>query len=107
MFTIAFKLFKSTNSCKKVVNIQTVAVIQYTQVDGATKDDPKQMKKENIMSDELWNQRDVHNFYRANQPAIFDRHKMYWVSFKRNEDNSKEQVFTINMFDFEKPKLKK
>ena len=55
------------------------------------------------MEDVLWNQSDVHNFYRACQPAVFDRDKMYWCSFKKDESNSNKNVFTVYMFDFEKP----
>jgi hypothetical protein len=45
----------------------------------------------------------VHNFFNSNQPAIFDRNKMYWCSFKHNDENSKEMAFNIYMFDFENP----
>ena len=107
LYTIAFKLYKSINSCKKVINIQTVAVIKYTK-----SDDGKRMKKENIMEDTMWNQTDVHNFYRANQPAIIDRNRMYWCSFEHKENDPStieddEVVFTVWKFDFEHPELGK
>ena len=48
------------------------------------------------MEDVLWNQSDVHNFYRACQPAVFDRDKMYWCSFKKDESNSNKNVFNAS-----------
>lgn len=55
------------------------------------------------MEDTQWDQTDVHNFYRAGNPAVFDRHKMYWCSFKKNPEQPGKVIFTIYMFDFEKP----
>lgn len=55
----------------------------------------------------MWDQRDVHNFYRSCLPAVIDRNRMYWCGFKKDKDDSDYVTFTVWMFDFEHPERSK